>query len=239
MRILCVITGHYGRRIASHLHTTAPSDWQIDVWEGPTNIPPVIDEPEMFLPDRLPEVDLMLSLSESVGMSDLAAELASRCNAQAVLAPIDRWAWLPLGLARQLAGRLKKQGVGFASPSPLCALRPHASAHPVINAFAERYGAPDIRFSTTQGKISSWEIFREAPCGNTRFVTKKLIGATIQQAEEMAGLLHHYYPCLAVMPQGEPGQTHTLLHAAAKLVQSAVSHGLADYRREEMLRPEL
>jgi hypothetical protein len=236
MRILCVVTGHYGRRIASHLRDTAPADWQVSGWEGPINLPVVIDEPEMFLPDELPETDLLLSLAESASLSDLVPELASRCQARAVIAPIDRWTWLPPGLARQLAERLKRRGVGFAAPSPFCALRPHISAHPLVNTFAERYGAPDIRLAVEQDRIASWELHREAPCGNTRFVVKKLMGVDVRQAEEMAGLLHHYYPCLAVMPEERPGQTHTLLHAAAKMVQAAVSQAVVAGRQEEVVK---
>ena len=227
MRVLCVVTGSYGSRIFSHLSQAAPDDWQIMVWEGPVDVPPVIDEPEEFLPETLPQADLLLSLAESAGVSDLVADLADRCGAQAVIAPIDRRAWLPQGLSRQLERRLEERGLGYAFPSPFCTLRRRRQAHPLINAFADRFGSPDISCSVVGDEISSWEIRREAPCGNTGFVVNKLVGVNIQQAEEKAGLLHHYYPCLASMEQA--GQhSHPLLHRAANITCAAVSRSLAD-----------
>lgn len=227
MHILCVVTGSYGKRIVSHLSQTAPHDWRIMTWEGPTDLPPVVDEPEEFLPETLPQADLLLSLAESAGVSDLVADLADRCGAQAVIAPIDRRAWLPLGLSNQLERRLKERGLGYAFPSPFCALHRQRQAHPLINAFAARFGSPDLSCSVVGDKVSSWEIRREAPCGNTRFVANKLVGVNVQQAEEMAGLLHHYYPCLAGMEQ-DGQHTHPLLHRAAKITCAAVSRALAD-----------
>jgi hypothetical protein len=202
------------------------------VWEGPTELPPVVDEPEEFLPSTLPQADLLLSLAETAGLSDLAADLADLSGAQAVIAPIDRRAWLPTGLATQLKRRLERRRLGYAFPSPFCALRPRRQAHPLINAFAERFGRPELSCSVVGDKVSACEIGREAPCGNTRYVANKLVGVHIGRAEEMAGLLHHYYPCLAEM--GQAGHdSYPLLHSAAKITCSAVSRALAHHTRAE------
>jgi hypothetical protein len=236
MRILCVVTGNYGNRIVSHLCQTAPADWQVLSWEGPKHLPPVVDEPERFLPTSLPQADLLLSLAEHAGLSDLVADLAEQCGAQAVIAPIDRWSWLPPGLSRQLAQRLQDRGMGCAFPSPFCSLRPSHQGHPLINAFADRFGSPELRCTVVDGYITAWEIQREAPCGNTRFVVNKLVGVTVERAEEMAGLLHHYYPCLAVMDQ-VGAHSHTLLHQAAKIARSAVARALSDSQRVHVIQP--
>lgn len=230
MRILCVISGNYGRRIAFHLSQSALTDWQIIAWEGPQNLPFVIDEPEEFLPASLPEADLLLSLAENAGLSDLVADLADLCGAKAVIAPIDRWAWLPSGLSHQLARRLEERGLGYAFPAPFCTLRRRKDAHPLINEFADRFGAPELRCSVVDGKIAAWEILREAPCGNTRFIVNKLSGANPEEAKEMAGLFHHYYPCLADMDQAGR-DAHTLLHQAAKISQAAVSRAVTDLQK--------
>lgn len=228
MRILCVVSGAYGNRIVSHLTQASPLGWEVLAWEGPTDLPRVIDEPEAYLPSELPQADLLLSLAETASLSDLAADLADLCGAQAVIAPIDRRAWLPVGLSTQLKRRLEKRGLGCAFPSPFCALRPRRQAHPLINAFAERFGGPELSCSIVDDKVAAWDIGREAPCGNTQYVAKKLVGVPAQRAEEMAGLLHHYYPCLAEMDQA--GQdSYPLLHSAAKITCSAVSRALAHH----------
>lgn len=196
-------------------------------WEGPQHLPSVIDEPEEFLPASLPQADLLLSLAENAGLSDLAADIAVLCGAKAVIAPIDRRAWLPPGLSNQLARRLEKSGLGYAFPAPFCTLQPRKDAHPLINDFAARFGTPKLRCSVIDERVISWEVLREAPCGNTRFVVNKLTGVSLGKAKEMAGLLHHYYPCLADMDVSGQDE-HTLLHQAAKITHVAVSRALVD-----------
>jgi len=229
VRILCVVSGNYGKRIAEHLARSSPEHWQIMTWEGPRDLPAVIDEPEEFLPASLPEADLMLSLAENAGLSDLAADLATLCEAEAVIAPVDRRAWLSSGLSHQLARRLERRGLGYAFPAPFCTLHERKDAHPLINDFAGRFGTPRLRCVLDNGEVISWEILREAPCGNTSFVVKKLTGVTVAKAREMAGLLHHYYPCLADMDVSQ-GNGHTLLHQAAKITDAAVSRALVSCR---------
>ena len=237
MRILCVISGHYGRRIFQHLEATVPEGWEVRAWEGPASLPPIIDEPEAFLPDELPEADLLLSLAENAGLSDLVADLAGLAGAQAVIAPIDRWSWLPPGLAKQLARRLQRRGLGYAFPSPFCALQPLRTSHPLINTFAQRYGGAQVRCTLNDGHIAAVEIEREAPCGNTRFVAARLIGQPAEDAAEKAGLFHHYYPCLAVMDQAST-HSHTLLHQAAKITSTAVASALARLDRTGIIEKE-
>ena len=228
MRILCVVTGHYGMRIAAHLAETVPTGWGVGMWEGPAHVPSVVDEPEPYLPETLPQVDLLLSLAEHTGVSDLAADLAERCGAAAVIAPRDRNAWLPAGLARQLGRRLAERGVGYAFPAPFCNLSDHRDVHPAIDEFAAHYGRPQLRCKVEDGRVVGWEIVREAPCGCTRFVVEKLTGAAPEQADERAGLLHHYYPCLAAMEDTGP-QGHPLLHQAAKITKAAVARAIAEH----------
>ena len=65
MRILVAIQGQWGRRIADHLRASAPPDWQVTVWQGPTALPIIVDDPEEFVPDRLPPAELLIVLPES------------------------------------------------------------------------------------------------------------------------------------------------------------------------------
>ena len=93
MRVLIVTQEEWGRRIARHLHGTAPSDWVLADWQGPVALPMVLDDPEEYLPDALPRADLLLVLTESAGMTDLSSDIAQLCGAQAVIVPVDRRSW--------------------------------------------------------------------------------------------------------------------------------------------------
>ena len=233
MRILIVTTGRWGERIVNHLQATAPSDWQLVTWRGPVALPMVIDDPAEFLPPSLAPADLLLVLTESAGMTDLAPDIAGLCGAEAAIVPVDARAWAPPGLVRQTRARLNAMGVGSAFPMPFCALTPAQAdrrerQHPLIRRFAERYGRAKLCCDVADGHVERCQIVREAPCGNTRYIVEKLSGAPVERASEQAGLLHHYFPCWGGM-DGDPVRgEHTLLHIAATMAQKAVQRALEE-----------
>ena len=144
-----VLQGQWGQRIADHLRQTAPPDWEVCAWQGPATIPVPLDDPREFLqaafPAVLPQADLLLVLTEGAGLTDLAPDLAQLCQASAVLVPVDRRAWAPPGLVRQVRQRLEGMGVACALPMPFCSLTPGEGQHPLIREFATRYGRPEVR----------------------------------------------------------------------------------------------
>jgi len=87
MRILVLITGDYGRRHVENLRQHSPPHWQIDTWETPKVLPPVIDYPEDYLPAVLEPCDLILSLAEVKGAAELIPDIAQMTGARAVIAP--------------------------------------------------------------------------------------------------------------------------------------------------------
>jgi len=249
VRLLIATQGQWGQRIADHLHASAPSDWQVAVWQGPTALPIIVDDPDEFLPDDLDTADLLLVLPESAGMTDLAPDLAQHCSAQAVLLGIDKRPWAPRGLVRQVRQRLERAGIACAAPIPFCSLAPNSRHHPLIRAFAERYGRPKLTCTAQDGHIAACHVIRETPCGNTRYIVQHLPGTPIDQAIEQAGLLHHYYPCWGGMEtdpvQSAGGQVahskrqpdvnhtdHSPLHIAATMAQKSVARAIQDMESE-------
>jgi hypothetical protein len=226
MEILIVTQGDWGERIAAHLAETAPECWSFSTWRGPAALPVVLDEPELYLPDALLQVDLLLVLTESRGMTDLSSDIAALCGAQAAIVAVDRRAAAPPGLRRQVEGRFEAMGVGCSLPMPFCSLAPSARQHPLVRAFAERYGRPEVICAIEDGQIAACEVLRETPCGNTRYIAERLPGTAASEAAERAGLLHHYYPCWGGMGGDPVHGGHTLLHIAAKMAQQAVARSL-------------
>ena len=256
MRLLVVVQGQWGQRILDHVRQTAPPDWEVCAWQGPTAIPAPLDDPAEFLRayleesalDGLPQADMLLVLTESAGMTDLAPDLARLCQTSAVLVPVDRRTWAPPGLARQVRQRLEGMGVACALPMPFCSLTPAEGQHPTIRQFAQRYGRPEVRCEVDDGstdlrgssdvpirpdvpirthpRIVACQVVREAPCGNTRYMATRLAGTPVSQAVEQAGLLHHYYPCWGGMDADPVHNTHSLLHIAATMSQKAVERAL-------------
>jgi hypothetical protein len=198
MRILAVINGEYGLRHAGNIQQQAPPDWEVQVWRAPTQFPLVIDYPEDFLPESLPAADLILSFAEHKGVAELLPEIAGRCRARAVIAPIDSEAWLPRGLARQLRGWLSK-GVA-CTPKPLCSLtdthydlaRSACSRRPLI-AFRSPLRKPafkSVNRITTDRVQSRSDGMRPAAAP----VMWRSAQASGRRAEQEAGMLHHHFP---------------------------------------------
>jgi thymidylate synthase len=226
VRLLVVTQGEWGQRIADHIRRTAPAGWQVAVWRGPAVLPVVLDEPDEFLPDVLPRTDLLLVLTESASMTDLAPDIARLCGAQAVLVPVDKRSWARPGLRRQVEQRLHAMDVAGAMPMPFCSLVPSASQHPLLREFAQRYGRPELDCTLRDGHVTFCQVLRETPCGNTRYIVERLVGVPAEKAAQQAGLLHHYYPCWGGMEVDPVLGSHTLLHIAATMAQKSVERTL-------------
>ena len=224
MRILTIVSGEFGLRNVRNIEENGPEDWIIHTWQAPPALPPMIDDPEDFLPDSFPESDLILSFAEIKGVAELLPEIARISQAKAVILAVNNETWLPLGLGRQLREWLDDIGVACATPRPLCSLTesdfgvtrheriPFSS--PEIALFARHFGKPDLKIVVDEmsNTIQSAEVIRDAVCGNTRHVAKQLIGLPTSEVLDKAGLLHKHYPCLTTMTKLDDFDHETLMH---------------------------
>lgn len=233
MRILALVQGEYGQRIARNVQEHAP-DWSVSVWQVP-EIPleEAMDEPERFIRSELPAVDLILCLGEGPGVAVLLPELAQATGARAVIAPIDRDEWLPQGLAGQVGQWLAAKGIPAVFPKPFCSLTEQTAGvrsyrqtyqDPLIAEFARRFGQPELRVQIgPDGKtIQAVGVERDSPCGCARYVAQRLAGVLANEAYMQAGLFHHQFPCLASMGGVDPILHDTLMHVAGDIVRDHV-----------------
>lgn len=216
MRILAVAQKNWGKRIIEFITENAPGSWQIETHLMPS-LPPVIDEPEDFLPDSLPHVDLLLVLAESQGLAQLITDFAKMTKAKTVIAPVDNELWLPKGLQNQVQRKLEAMGVDIVFPSPFCSLTVKHSDNRYTKDFARHFGKPDLKIDCENGEIQKITVIRSSPCGNTNFVAENLIRTECDKAEEESALLHQYYPCLASVE---------LIHKSAFMTKAAVKRRL-------------
>jgi hypothetical protein len=248
MNILALINGEYGERHISNIQAHAPKNWLIEIWQAPTVLPPVIDYPEDYLPEKLPTTDLILSFCEHKGVVELLPDIAEMTGASAVLAPVDNEAWLPRGLARQLHGWLERMDVACATPKPLCSLteRDYLISRrrrveydaPLISEFARYFGQPklEIKVDPDTRIVASVSLQRDAVCGCARFVAEKLVGLSADDAEQEAGLAHHHYPCLASMGiDADFGDT--LMHISGNIIKDEVNTQVKPFKPSQYIEP--
>jgi hypothetical protein len=248
MKILAVISGEYGERHVSNIRVNAPQSWSIDVWQAPAVLPPVIDYPEDYLPENLPPADLILSFGEHKGVAELLPDIAQMTGARAVLAAVDNEAWLPRGLARQLHGWLERMDVACVTPKPLCSLtetdylvsrRQRVEySDPLIAEFACYFGQPNLKITVNPDtrQITSTSVQRDAVCGCARFVAEKLVGLSVDDAEQEAGLAHHHYPCLASMGI-DVDFGDTLMHISGNLLKDEVGDQVKPFKSTKYIEP--
>jgi len=249
MRILAIITGEYGKRHVENIRTHGPKDWEIKVWEAPTILPPVIDYPEDYLPEKFSPADLILSFAEHKGVAELLPDIAEMSGARSVLVAVDNEVWLPKGLARQLHGWLEKINVVCVTPKPLCSLteedygitrrerRPYQDD--LISEFARHFGQPDLNITVDQEsrKIISAVVQRDAVCGCARHVAEGLVGLSVDEVEEKAGLLHHHYPCLASMTKLTDFNQDTLMHESGNILKDNISAQIKSFKKVRYIQP--
>jgi hypothetical protein len=247
VRILAIITGEYGRRHVDNIRAHAPSAWEIEVWRAPAAYPPIIDYPEDHLPESLPDADLVLAFGEHKGIAELLPEIVRRTGARAVIAPVDREEWLPRGLARQLRRWLTELSVTCVTPKPLCSLtethynvKRHRIEYddPLIAEFARHFGRPQFRIVVDPDTrdIAEIEVVRDAVCGCGRYVGQELLGVPVDDAERLAGLLHHHYPCLASMGK-DSDFNDTIMHVSGNIMKEQVKEEISDHIEARYIRP--
>lgn len=246
LRLLVISQGQWGERIINNIRQYCPSGWVVQRWNAPRALPPIIDDPDEFLPPVFPPADLVLALGDTPGVAALVPDIVQRAGARAVIAPIDRNESLPPGLAAQLRGWLADLQVPVVFPKPFCSLtettynQPPITARyddPLIRAFAAIFGRPEFQVSVdADRRVRSVTVTRDSACGCGRHVAAGLVGCPVDDAEQQAGMRHHHYPCLASMNQ-DPDYQDTLMHVSGNLVRAAIKAELADHRETLYLRP--
>jgi hypothetical protein len=242
MRIFAIISGQYGQRHVDNIREHGPKTWEINTWQAPAVLPPIVDYPEDHLPETLPLADLILSFAELKGVAELLPAIAKMTGGPAVIAGVDSEAWLPRGLARQLRGWLERIDVACATPKPLCSLtethfgiaRRKKEAHnsPLIAEFAQYFGKPELELTIDEKArtVTGVKVKRDAVCGCARFTAEGLVGLSVDEVEEKAGLLHHHYPCMASMGK-DVDFGDTLMHVSGNLMKDTVGEQIRPYKR--------
>jgi hypothetical protein len=143
---------------------------------------------------------------------------------------------------------MERIGVVCATPKPLCSLTEQdywitrrqrlSYQSPQISEFARHFGRPTFSFTVDPQNrlIVSAEVGRDAVCGCARFVAQGLVGISVEEAQEKAGLLHHHFPCLASMGI-DIDFDDTLLHVSGNIFKDEVGEQVKPYRKIQYLRP--
>jgi hypothetical protein len=205
----------------------------------PSELPAFIDNPEEYMPKKLPKVDICLA---SGLHKDLLLELPQHiknAGIKAIIAPIEDWQEVPTGIRNQLEGKCRELGLEFAFPKPFCTLVPEKDK-PTIARFIKEtnVGRPLLEISTMKiGKddvIEYAAVKRSAPCGSTWYIARKLAGVSIKKdvLYDAIAKAHHSYPCTATMVT-DPETKEPILHIGGFTIREEVEKALAKDEKQK------
>ncbi len=175
---------------------------QLKIFDIDDDLPPVIDDATAWLPQKI-EADLVLDYLKHPDLSD---ELAHLCRRDGV--PV-----ICSGKKGPLAEAL--------TPATCCALARQKG----LGNYALVFGLPEFRVTTSQGKISSIEVLRGAPCGATWKVAQKLVGMDIEKAKIRVGLEAQFF-CTADPAGWDPISGKSPVHIAGELHKAGLVKAL-------------
>ena len=203
---------------------------------SPADLPAFIDNPEEFMPKKLPQADICLA---SGLHKDLLLELPiqlKKAGIKALIAPVEDWEEVPVGIRKQLETRCDELGVECAFPKPFCTLEPEADK-PTIARFIEetKVGRPlleiTLRMVDKKEVIECAVVRRSAPCGSTWYIARKLAGVSTKQNElyDAIAKAHHSYPCTAAMTT-DPETKEPVLHIGGFTIRDEVEKAIEKER---------
>jgi hypothetical protein len=172
----------------------------------PSELPAFIDDPEEYMPRKLPEADICLTSGLHKDLLLELPQLVKAVGIKALIAPIEDWQKVPMGIQKQIGDKCREFGLECAFPKPFCTLEPEKDK-PIISRFIEETGVgrPLLEISTMKiGKdevIKCATVRRSAPCGSTWYLARKLEGVSTKQdvLYDAIAKAHHSYPCTATM----------------------------------------
>lgn len=220
LRMFILSSGKYGSRIIDNIAQMGLAPQIVGIHEVPDNLPEFIDNVEKFVPENLPEADLILSVGLYGDINMIIPIVAKKTGAKSTIVPIHDPKQILPGLQKEIEAESGDRKVVF--PKPFCTLEPVGDKY--IDEFAETFGKVELEIEADK-LIKNIKVKRGAPCGSTWFVADMLVNTPVLEAEFEAGRLYHNYPCLASMSV-DPLIGDTLMHIAGYKIKEAVKKEL-------------
>jgi len=191
------------------------------VVELPSGLPAYIEEPEKYLPNDLPEVDIIIAVALHHDLLASISSVVESTKAKGVIVPIENPLWVPRGLQNQVMEDLESRGVKVIFPKPFCSLKP--SNLKIIDQFIDEYkvGYPVLTSEQKNGVIINSAVTRSAPCGCSWYIAQRLRHTDIELLNDTVSMAHHSYPCTASMIHDRELKD-TILHRAGYIARETV-----------------
>ncbi len=172
--------------------------FEMTVNEIRSDLPDVIDDGRIYLPERL-TAHLVL---DYLRHPDLSYDLAQMCLRQGI--PV-------------VASAKKTRIEGTFTPPVCCALPPIQ----LLGFYGQRFGQPELDITLKDGIITGIHVRRGAPCGATWSAAEKVIGLACDEAAVRMGLETQFF-CSADPAGWDPIHGKSPVHLAGHLHRTAL-----------------
>jgi NAD-dependent dihydropyrimidine dehydrogenase PreA subunit len=233
IKIFILSSGDYGTRIINNIANMGFASSIVGLHEFSADLPEFIDVFEDYIPEKLPECDLILSLGLKGDINMILPIVARRTGAKSVIVEMHNPAQIPPGLQHEIESSADDVNIVFAKP--FCSLTPVGDKS--IDEFVRYFGKPEIEIIGDRF-IKNINVKRGAPCGSTMYVARELEGSPCEDAELESGNKIHNYPCVASMAI-DPVVGDTILHLAGYKIKEAVKVGLGFAQKSAFVDEEI
>jgi hypothetical protein len=204
-----------------------------------SELPAFIDNPEEFMPKKLPTADICLASGLHKDLLLALPDQLLKAGIKTLIAPIEDINEVPWGVRQQVEAKCKELGIEVALPKPFCTLITEQDK-PTIARFIKEtnIGRPELEI--TLAKVGGKEIIecavvkRSAPCGSTWYIARKLAGVSTNRVElyDAIAKAHHSYPCTACMTI-DPETKEPILHIGGFTIREEVEKAIQKERNRK------
>jgi thymidylate synthase len=172
--------------------------FEIETISMSTDLPSVIDDAKKYFPSHI-DADLVL---DYLIHPDLSHDLGIICQQQGM--PV-------------VASGKKNRTRGVFTPPTCCGL----VRHPSLGIYGNRFGAPELEITLSEGKIREVIVKRGAPCGATWKACQKILGLFLEDAITRIGLETQFF-CSADPAGWDPIYGKSPVHFAGHVHNAAL-----------------
>jgi hypothetical protein len=201
----------------------------VQVVEQPRTLPQYLDDPAEFLPSHLSRHDVVIAINLHDEILLQIPDLSAAAGGKAIVVPREDPDWNSPWLRQEMTKECRRLGLEIAFPKPFCSLEEEADQPAIKNMIRDlKIGRPRLRLTCEQGKITKIEVIRSAPCGDTHYVAKNLVGKAIDdKLDWWAAKYWGSYPCRGSMKFDVEFEDN-MQHVAGHLLLDALHDALAE-----------
>jgi len=205
------------------------SDSVAGIIDFPSVLPAVLDDPEEYLPEKVPHHDICIAVS--VHEELIISFIREFSGSKGFIVPVEESHWIsPHGIS-MVKEICEQKGIESAFPKPFCSFAPQTT---ILREFRKQFkiGMPEVRFTVQNGIVQKTRVISSAPCGATYYVARNLEKKAVDNDLLLAAdMLLSAYPCTADHSLDREFND-SITHEAVKIQKQVLTVCLQKYLRD-------